>query len=239
MSAAIQHTDVGAYALGLLEEPDRRAFEHHLAACPDCHRELGALRGLAATLDGLPPIHEDTGTPPVPDPTVVTSLLSRRAAIDRRRRTARAMLGAAAGIVLMCGAAGAGFTLAADRADPPGVGSRTGPEAGVKAAHRVSGDDPGTGVAGTVGMEPKAWGSRVGLELSRVRGPLECQLVAIDRKGRPHAVAGWSVPAKGYGQPGSPAPLAIQGATALRPAEIVRFEVRAIGDDRTLLTLPT
>mgnify|MGYP001329640511 CR=1 FL=1 len=30
MSSPVEHTDVGAYALGLLEEDDRRAFEAHL-----------------------------------------------------------------------------------------------------------------------------------------------------------------------------------------------------------------
>ena len=35
-----QHIDVGAYALGLLEEQDSAAFEAHLANCPRCHAEL-------------------------------------------------------------------------------------------------------------------------------------------------------------------------------------------------------
>ncbi|MQY09386.1 anti-sigma factor family protein [Actinomadura macrotermitis] len=54
MSAAVRHTDVAAYALGLLEEPDRRAFEGHLPACPACRHELADLRGLAAVLKELP-----------------------------------------------------------------------------------------------------------------------------------------------------------------------------------------
>jgi anti-sigma factor RsiW len=38
-----EHTDVGAYALGLLEPEDRRAFEEHLAGCPACAAELAEL----------------------------------------------------------------------------------------------------------------------------------------------------------------------------------------------------
>ncbi|WP_433226200.1 zf-HC2 domain-containing protein [Actinomadura formosensis] len=56
MSADTLHIDVGAHALGLLEEPDRRAFEAHLAACPACHEELGTLREVARMLDGVEPI---------------------------------------------------------------------------------------------------------------------------------------------------------------------------------------
>ena len=31
-----EHTDVAAYALGLLDPADRQAFEEHLAGCPGC-----------------------------------------------------------------------------------------------------------------------------------------------------------------------------------------------------------
>lgn len=30
---SVEHTDVGAYSLGLLQERDRQAFEDHLAGC--------------------------------------------------------------------------------------------------------------------------------------------------------------------------------------------------------------
>ncbi|MES9609725.1 hypothetical protein ABWI04_41805, partial [Actinomadura sp. NPDC000929] len=103
----------------------------------------------------------------------------------------------------------------------------------------MSATDAGTGVTGTVATQRKAWGSRVALRLSKVDGPLACELVAVDRRGRAHTVVGWSVPEKGYGLPGSPQPqLALQGGTALRPQEISRFEVRTIGEGRTLLTVP-
>ncbi|XVQ08457.1 anti-sigma factor family protein [Spirillospora sp. CA-255316] len=237
MNAIIQHTDVGAYALGLLEEPDRRAFESHLAVCPPCREELGALRGLAATLDGLPPIAEDPAPPVRPDPAVVTDLLLRRRRRDRRRRLSQALVGVAAGLVLMGGAAGLGVTVGADREETPPV-----VESGVEALFRngrpVAATDARTGITGQVATERKQWGSLVGLRLSRVRGPLECELVAVDHAGHAHTVAGWAVPRKGYGFPGSPPALTLQGGTALNPDEITRFEVRTIGSGRTLLTVP-
>ncbi|GAA2611105.1 hypothetical protein SMC26_43180 [Actinomadura fulvescens] len=239
MTAGIQHLDVGAYALGLLEEPDRHAFEGHLSVCVRCHEELAVLRGVAATLDGIAPIEDPVRAFPVePDPAVVSDLLRRRARKDGNRRLARTMLSAAAGVVLLAGAFGAGITMSSTEDEPP-ARPDGGVEALLRSGHRVSANDAGTGVSGTVAMEPKLWGSRIGLRLSKVRGPLECELLAIDRRGRTHTVAGWSVPAKGYGQPESPAPLTVQGGTALKPAEITRFEVRTIGGGRTLLTVPT
>ncbi|WP_030172309.1 zf-HC2 domain-containing protein [Spirillospora albida] len=245
------HTDVGAYALGLLEDADRRAFEAHLPACFTCHEELTVLRGVARTLDGMGPIAEPAGAAPVPpEPAVVTDLLRHRSRRERRGRTVRALAGAAAGLVLLAGAAGTGFTLGDDpdpaAAPPPATASpgRTAPAAdgGVEAllagGDKVSAEDPATGVSGTVAMEGKLWGSKVALRLSRVKGPLRCELVAVDRAGNAHTVAGWTVPPKGYGRPGSPAPLTMMGGTALLPEEIERFEIRTIGGHDTLLTIP-
>ncbi|MFG2091103.1 MULTISPECIES: anti-sigma factor family protein [unclassified Spirillospora] len=240
MSADMLHIDVGAYALGLLEEPDRRAFEAHLPTCAACHEELGELRGIARTLDGIGPIAEPAGAIPVPpEPAVVSDLMRHRVRKQRRYRAARALAAAAAGVVLLGGALGTGFTLGADREQEPPAQPDTGTAALLRDGDQVSASDAGTGVTGTVAMQGKAWGSRIGLKLSKVRGPLQCELVAVDGRGDAHTVAGWSVPAKGYGLPGSAQPhLTLQGGTALNPEEISRFEVRTIGEGRTLLTVP-
>ncbi|GLZ09773.1 hypothetical protein Acsp04_00090 [Actinomadura sp. NBRC 104425] len=60
----VEHTDVGAYALGLLEEEDRRAFEAHLRGCARCRAELRQMRGVADVLSDL----RDGGFAPAPDP---------------------------------------------------------------------------------------------------------------------------------------------------------------------------
>ncbi|MGH3241800.1 MAG: zf-HC2 domain-containing protein, partial [Spirillospora sp.] len=81
MSADMLHIDVGAYALGLLEEPDRRAFETHMSGCAACQGELSDLRGIAATLDGIGPIADAVDAPPAPappEPAVVSDLLRHR-----------------------------------------------------------------------------------------------------------------------------------------------------------------
>ncbi|MCB5167540.1 anti-sigma factor [Streptomyces bambusae] len=44
------HDAVGAYVLDALPDDDRRAFEAHAAACPECTREVAALGAVAARL---------------------------------------------------------------------------------------------------------------------------------------------------------------------------------------------
>ncbi|HEY8478500.1 MAG TPA: zf-HC2 domain-containing protein [Spirillospora sp.] len=241
MSADMLHIDVGAYALGLLEEPDRRAFEAHLSTCVSCHEELGELRGIAQTLDGIGPIAEpEDALPAPPEPSVVSDLMRRRIRRERRRRAVRGLAAAAAGVVLLGGALGTGYTLGADRAQPSRSRADAGTAALMREGRTVSASDTGTGVTGTVATEAKMWGTRVGLQLSKVRGPLQCELVAVDARGAAHTVAGWSVPPRGYGFEDSAQPhLTVQGATALTPDEIRRFEVRTIGEGRTLLTVPS
>ncbi|MFC4909957.1 anti-sigma factor family protein [Actinomadura gamaensis] len=229
------HVEIGAYALGLLDGPDRRGFEAHLAGCPRCRDELGALRGVAEALDGLPPELIIDGEPAEePDATVV-SLLRRRVGRARRRQRTAVLTGIAAGIVLLAGAVGTGVTIG-DRHASPGS---SGEAAAALLAHgrSLTASDPSSGVAGTVALEPKDWGSRVALRLTRSPGPLECDLVAVDRSGVAHPVAGWSVPTGGYGGPSGRDAVTLTGATGLYPPEIVRFEVRT-PDRRPLLSLP-
>ncbi|RAY16663.1 hypothetical protein DPM19_00285 [Actinomadura craniellae] len=252
MSPQIEHTDVGAYALGLLEEPDRRAFEVHLAGCRSCAAELAALSGVATGLAGLTPPATEPAAPasPAPAPAAdpigldgaqVADLVRRRAAVERRRRRARVLLGAAAGIALLAGGAATGAAVAGrdDPAPTPAVtvAAPDGAQALLAGGRRLTATDSGTGTAGVVAVEPKLWGTRVALRLGGVRGPLRCELVAVARTGERHVVTGWSVPPRGYGVPGAPDPLVVQGGTALQPGGIDRFEVRTL-DGRTLLSVP-
>ena len=70
------HTDVGAYALGLLEAADRQAFEEHLAGCPACAAELDELSGMKDLLTGIDPVDAPPGEPTGAE---VTDLVRRRA----------------------------------------------------------------------------------------------------------------------------------------------------------------
>src|SRR6266851_4786659 len=220
-----EHTDVGAYSMGLLEEPDRQAFEDHLAGCPACAAELAELSPMAALFRGIEPV----GTVAEEPGAQVTELIQRRVRQQRQRRRWQVALGAAAGIVLIGGGIGVGVAAAPQHNGPA-------PPPVVALGEVRSATDPVTGVAGTVHLVAKAWGTQVTLDLSRVHGPVECQLVAVSKAGERRVVMGWLVPAPGDGVPGHPAHLVIQGGTSIPRADLARVDVNVVNGG-TLLTI--
>jgi hypothetical protein len=225
------HTDVGAYSMGLLEEQDKRAFEDHLAECPACAAELAELSPMAALLRGVElRSAEPAGAVGGEPGGEVAELLHRRARQQRHRRRWQVALGAAAGIVLIGGGIGVGIAAA------PQHGSA--PVPGVALTGQLhSATDPGTGVAGTVGLVSKAWGTQVTLDLSKVRGPAECELIAVSRTGERRVVMGWLVAAPGDGVPGHPAHLVIRGGTSIPRSDLARVDVDVVSG-RTLVSIP-
>jgi len=221
------HTDVGAYTMGLLEERDRREFEDHLAGCPACAAELAELSPMKGLLRGVEPTGTtDSGA----GESGLTDLVRRRVAQERRRRRWQVAVGTAAAAVLIGGGIGAGIALA------PQPGS-TPPPALALTGQVHSATDPGTGVAGAVGLVAKGWGTQVTLDLSNVHGPVECQLVAVSKTGERRVVMGWLVAAPGDGVSGHPAHLVIQGGTSIPRSDLARVDVDVV-NGRTLVSIP-
>jgi anti-sigma factor RsiW len=221
------HTDVGAYSMGLLEEQDRLAFEDHLAGCAACSAELAELSPMAALLKGVEPA---SAAGQQADGANVTQLISRRAARQRQRQRWQVAVGAAAGIVLIGGGIGIGVAASSQHAGP-------GAPAVAIPGQLHSATDTGTGAAGTVGLLAKAWGTQVTLDLSKVHGPVECQLVAVSRTGQRRVVMSWLVPAPGDGVPGHPAHLVIQGGTSIPRGDLAHLDVDVVNGP-TLLSIP-
>jgi len=221
------HTDVGAYSMGLLEERDRREFEDHLAGCPACAAELAELSPMKGLLRGVEPTGTaDSGA----GESGLTDLVRRRVAQERRRRRWQVAVGTAAAAVLIGGGIGAGIALA----PPPGG---TPPPTLALTGQVHSATDPGTGVAGAVGLVAKGWGTQVTLDLSNVHGPVECQLVAVSKTGERRVVMGWLVAAPGDGVSGHPAHLVIQGGTSIPRSDLARVDVDVV-NGRTLVSIP-
>ncbi|QKG25688.1 anti-sigma factor family protein [Actinomadura verrucosospora] len=231
MSSQVEHTDVGAYALGLLEADDRRAFEAHLRGCGFCQAELRELGSMAEALSGIDPAEAEPPGEPAAPPAPVIDMVRRRRAADRRRRRVAYAAGAAAAAALVAIGVGVGTTLGDDGGKP----QQRPPQAIVGERHRAA--DARTGASGTVGLVDKKWGTQVSFELTGVKGPLKCHLEAVSKSGARSVVGGWRVPEPGYGVPGSPKPLDMQGATALSRSEISSFQVVVDGGG-TLLTIP-
>jgi hypothetical protein len=222
-----EHTDVAAYSLGLLEQRDRAAFEDHLATCPACAAELAELAGMADLLSGVEPV--ETAEEP-PDEAAVVDLVRRRAAAQRRRSRWQITAAAAAAVVVLAGGAAAGIALAPNgTAVPPGTIS-------MPPVHH-SATDPATGVASTIGLVSKPFGTQLVMDLAKVRGPLRCDLIAVSKTGQREVVAQWAVPSPGYGVPGHPAHLVLAGATSIQAKDLSRILVNVVGG-RTLVSIP-
>jgi Putative zinc-finger len=224
------HTDVGAYALGLLEPGDRQAFESHLAGCATCSAELAELAPLRDLLTGVEPAGPDEGEPADAH---IASLVQRQALARRRRQRWQRGLAAAACVVLL--AVGTAVGIAVSQPAAPAGGSLAVLSHVVGTRHTAT--DPRTGVRGLVGLVAKAWGTQVTLDLSKVRGPLRCQLIAVSSTGQREVASQWFVPAAGYGVPGHPAHLLVAGGTSIHAGNLSRLDV-IIAGGRTLVSIP-
>jgi Putative zinc-finger len=231
----VAHTDIGAYALGLLEEDDRLAFEDHLDDCVSCAAELGGLGAIRSLLAGIGPVEVGDEEPEDLSGNI-TSLVDRRRREDRRRRRGTLVIGLAAGVALVAGGVTAGSAIVA----PGGGGEHQhgSPAADVLAnGVRHSATDPSTHAVGIVATRAEPFGTEVGLDLANVHGPLTCRLVAVMRSGQQQPVTEWAVPPKGYGVPGSPDHLQVHGGISVKPSDISRYDVLIEGGG-TLVTIP-
>jgi putative zinc finger protein len=245
--ARVEHTDVAAYAMGLLEEADRGAFVAHLEDCPRCARELAELAGMRELVAQVRPSDADLGNdlgsnsddnsddnsgndladvaelPPGPH------LRSRRRFADRFAIVAAAAALLFAGMFVGSAVSGSDDGATGDHVHAPAADL-------LLYGQRFAAADPATGATGVVGMEQRGFGTHVALELRGVHGPLRCSLVVVSRSGVRETAASWGVPVQGYGVPEAPNPLVIHGATSIPPDDIASFEIATA--ERTLVSVP-
>jgi hypothetical protein len=213
-----EHTDVGAYALGLLEAADRQAFEEHLAGCPACAAELAELSGMKGLLTGIDPVDAAADEPSEAE---VTDLVRRRAESQRRRVRWQSMLAAAAAVVLLAVGVGVGL------ASGPGSPAPTTQPLVTLTVHQSAtavGTNTRTAVSGVANLASKPFGTQVTVNL-KMKGPLECQLIAVSKTGERTVIATWFVPPVSFGSPQHPAPLHIQGWTTIKIGDLAHIDV--------------
>jgi hypothetical protein len=219
------HTDVGAYAMGLLEARDRQAFEEHLAGCPVCAAELAEMSGMKDLLSDLGPDFPAPVAGP-PGQAEVADLVRRRAQNQRRHARWQILLGTAAAVVLLAGGVAAGLA-AAGRPAPAG-----------KAGTTFTAVDKQTGVHGVVTLVPKPFGAQVTVDLAKITGPLECQFFAVPRTGKPFLIGTWFLrPGPDFGTHGHP-PMQLEGWTTIPLRDIAQIEIVAKGHG-TEVSIPT
>ncbi len=220
------HVLLGAYLLGGLSDADHRAFTEHLRTCADCQSELGQLSGLPRLLDlagpvGGPHLSPDAAFDRGPSGDADEQVAELLARVAQRRRTRRRWLAAvasAAAVALF----GAGMWLGPRLTAPPSLPT----------THVVAAAEPGSGsaVRVDVALVTRGWGTQLDLACEDMPTDGELLLYVIDRKGAATPAASWRATPAGYSR--------LTGATALRPDEIRRLEIRD-GDGEVLASATT
>ncbi|MEU8590833.1 zf-HC2 domain-containing protein [Streptomyces sp. NPDC048664] len=215
MRSLERHRDVGAYALGVLDEAEAFRFEDHLMECPSCTARVSEFKPAARQLMLYRKVTPRTVHPfAAPGPRLLERLLDEVVSGHRVRRRRRLYALAAAVVFAVGGSAVAGVSM----------------EGSAPEARALSATDPGTGVWAEVTAQDRDWGSQIGVTVKDRTGPHSCRLVAVGKDGSEQTVTSWMVPADDGG------PTTVQGGAALRSQQIDRFEVRT-RDGRHLVTL--
>ncbi len=255
----VDHMDVAAYALGVLDEQDMERFEEHLASCWACAAELETMVpvvGLLSDIDAesMTALEQTQSNPVLLDRTLVAMRT------HRRRARFRQVLATAAAVVVFGGLTGVGFaSLSAESTAPPqGSGPSTngpleppttrsgnpgGPGLGgnKQEGEQVDVTDPTTGVKGTFFLDSKDFGTLAAFTLSRLPGPRECRLVVVREDSGTEVISSWSVPPGGYGTNSNPTALTLYATTSSKLEDVKHFRVEQVdakGTASPLLTVP-
>jgi hypothetical protein len=216
MRSLERHRDVGAYALGVLDEAEAFRFEDHLMECASCAAHVTEFRPAArqlmlyrrATPRSVHPMA-------APGPRLLERLLDDVNAKQRSGRR-RWLYAVAASVVFAVG--GPTMAVVAEH------GSSS------PATMAMSATDPDTGVWAEVSAQDREWGSQVDMTFKDKSGPHPCRLVAVGKDGSEQTVTSWMVPAD------DGAETTLQGGSAMQSKEIDHFEVRT-KDGQHLVTL--
>ena len=230
MSCAMAHLD-GPYVLGALGPADRAAYAAHLPGCAACTQDVQDLAGLPGLLAIVDPrdLHP-AGPSPAAAPPLVLAGLVRAARTVERRRTWRAVAGAAAAS-LVIGASGAWALGAGRSGSPRGALPTTSVTSGAPSASpRVMTPLGQDVVTATVAAVSVVWGTRLDLTCTWADPATDTghayheqgasyALVVRTRDGRTEQVATWR------GLPGTT--MHLTGSTSTPRAEITDVEVRS------------
>lgn len=212
-----RHRDVGAYALGVLDEAEAFHFEDHLMDCPRCTShvaEFGPVtRQLMLYRRATPRLVNPAARP---GPRLLDGLLGE---VGARRRARRRRTFYAVAATVVAALAGPWLTLAAVGGSPDRPA-------------RIAATDARSGVWAQVTAEDAASGSRVELKVKDGAGPRTCRLVAVGHDGSEQTLATWAVRRHDAGE------TTVEGSAALHPDQIDRYEVRAETGERLVVLDP-
>jgi hypothetical protein len=217
MRSLERHRDVGAYALGVLDEAEAFRFEDHLMECASCTAHVTEFRPAARQLMLYRRATPRSVHPfAAPGPRLMDRLLGEVATRHRAGRR-RWLYAVAAAVVFAAG----GPAIAM-------VTSHGSPAAQVAATEAATDSD--TGVWAQVTTEDRTWGSQIDVKVKDAGGPRACILVAVAKDGTEQTVTSWMVP------PHDGDATRMQGGSAMHLKDISHYDVRTM-EGKHLVTI--
>ncbi|WP_030247356.1 MULTISPECIES: zf-HC2 domain-containing protein [unclassified Streptomyces] len=204
MRSLERHRDVGAYALGVLDEAEAFRFEDHLMECPRCAAEVtefgATTRQLMLYRRATPRFVHPMAQP---GQRMLDRLLTE---VTARRRAGRRRLVFAMAASVVLAVSVPGIAMMAE-----GSGEQT---------LQIAATDARTGVWAQVTTEDEASGSRVELKVKDSAGPRACHLVIVGSDGTEETATSWQGPGH------DAQPHTMMASSSKHPDEIVRYEIR-------------
>ncbi|MGK5681174.1 anti-sigma factor family protein [Actinoplanes sp. URMC 104] len=183
-----QTEQLGAYALGVLDDDEWAAVHAHVEDCPQCRREVGDLRALEERLGEIPPEAFLEGPPP--DGDVLLHRTLRQVREERRgesrRRGALWTLAAVAAALI---AVAAGLFLGRSTASTEQL---AGPPAAVN-PQTLTAADAATGTSVNVTVTPAAGWVRLRATVAGIPAGSQCRLYVVARDGSREFAGSWLV----------------------------------------------
>ncbi|MBW0091794.1 zf-HC2 domain-containing protein [Pseudonocardia sp. KRD-184] len=212
--------DLGAHALGLLDDHEARAVDAHLATCADCRREFASLSHTALALRDVPPEVFLDG-PPDSDlllARTVRAVRAERGGARRRRRLALVAAAVAVAVALVGGGALLGQALA------PGA---TTVAAGARTVDGTAGP-----IVASATVTPAAGWVRVATTVRGIPAGKRCTIIVVGRDGTENVAGSWLVSPTWEVEGGT-----VQGSTIIDPEDVLAVAIRDEGGT-DLITLP-
>lgn len=201
---------LGAYVLGVLDRDEQAVVQSHLDGCAPCRREVEDLRGMEAALGEIPPEAFLEGPPPDGD-LLLRSTLQEVRRLGRRQVWRNRALLAAAAVVAVVVALGAGAVIGRGTSSPQPVA--TAPTAPARTATAA---DAATGVSMTATVRPAAGWVRLTATVTGVPAGEQCRLYVVASDGSREPAGSWLASASGS--------TTLDGAALMAPALVAAVQ---------------
>ena len=224
---------LGAYALGVLDDDEWAAVHSHVEGCPQCRREVADLRDMEAMLGEVPPEAFLEGPPPGGGLLLQRTLRQVRdqgRGRDRRRRATAAVAAA----VIAAVAIGGGVLLGRSTA-PAGqrvTALPSAPAASAPAPRLAAATDFATGASMNVEVRPAAGWVRVRATVAGVPAGEQCRLYVLSRGGGRELAGSWLV-----SESGASAGTTVEGSAIVAPDDVSGVQVETYAGN-ALVTVP-